>query len=145
MRPLARTRPGLALKLTSRRSRPRAEAPRSNPCGVARIAYRSWSSYHFPMPPSESELRQEYARRRKRQWLIVIPVVVIVLIAMHKVDAHETYLGLSSTVVLLLCLGIILGARAFSIYSWRCPACSTYVGRGNPTFCPECEFKLKEG
>jgi hypothetical protein len=96
------------------------------------------------MPPSESELRQEYARRRKRQWSIVIPVVVIVVIATQMVDSHKTYLGLSSTVVLLLGLGIILGALAFSVYNWRCPACSSYVGRGNPTFCPECEFKLKD-
>ena len=96
------------------------------------------------MPTSASELRQEYARRRKRQWSIVIPVVVIVVIAMQMVDSHETYLGLSSTVVLLLGLGILLGAFAFSVYNWRCPACSTYVGRGNPTFCPECEFKLKD-
>jgi len=96
------------------------------------------------MPPSASELRQEYARRRKRQWSIVIPVVVIVAIAMQLVDSHETYLGLSSTAVLLLGLAIIVGAGAYSIYNARCPACSTYLGRRNPTFCPECEFKLKD-
>lgn len=96
------------------------------------------------MPASESELRQEYARRRKRQWTIVIPVVVIVAIAMQMVDSHQTYLGLSSTVVLVLGLAIILGAGVFSVYNWRCPACSSYVGRGNPTFCPECEFKLED-
>jgi hypothetical protein len=96
------------------------------------------------MPPSESELRQEYARRRRRQWTIVIPVAVIVFIAILMVDSLETYLGLSSTVILLLAIAILLGAYAFSIYNWRCPACSTYVGRGNPMFCPECEFKLKD-
>lgn len=96
------------------------------------------------MPPTASELRQEYARRRRRQWTIVIPVVVIVAIAMQMVDAHETYLGLSSTVVLLIGLAIILGAGAYSIYNWRCPACSTFVGRGNPMYCQECEFKLKD-
>ena len=96
------------------------------------------------MPTSASELRQEYVRRRKRQWTIVIPVVVIVVIAMQMVESYETYLGMSSTAVLLLGFAIMLGALAFSVYNWRCPACSTYVGRGNPTFCPECEFKLKE-
>lgn len=96
------------------------------------------------MPPSESELRQEYARRRRRQWSIVIPVVVIVVIAMQMVDSYEAYVGLSSTVLLLLGFAIMFGALAFSVYNWRCPACSTYVGRGNPMFCPHCEFKLKD-
>ncbi len=100
-------------------------------------------SYH-PLMPSESELRREYDRRRRRQWSIVIPVVVIVGIAMQMVDSHETYLGMSSTVVLLLGIAIILGAGVFSVYNWRCPACSRYVGRGNPMFCPGCEFQLRD-
>jgi hypothetical protein len=96
------------------------------------------------MPPSDSELRQEYARRRRRQWTVVIPVALLVIIAMQMVDTYETYLGLSSTAVLLIGIAILVGTYAYSVYNWRCPACSSFVGRGNPDFCRECEFKLKE-
>jgi hypothetical protein len=93
-----------------------------------------------------SELRQEFARRRTRQWILVIPMV-IALIAMRVAgDSGEpTFYGLPTPVVIAIGFALIIGAIAFSLYNWRCPACSKYLGRGiNPKFCAKCGFQLKD-
>jgi rubrerythrin len=34
-------------------------------------------------------------------------------------------------------------AVVFSLFNWRCPACSSYLGkRFNPRFCPSCGAQL---
>jgi hypothetical protein len=93
----------------------------------------------------EGELREEFTRRRRRQWLVVVPVIAAML-AFHWIDEiPDTALGgLSQTILLLAALGTVLAALAFSLYNWRCPACSKYLGRTiNPKHCGNCGFRLQ--
>ena len=92
----------------------------------------------------ESDLRQEFSRRRTRQLLIVVPVLVAILAMRSAGDSGEGMFGLPSSAVIAIGFALVLGALAFTIYNWRCPACSKYLGRGiNPTFCSKCGFKLR--
>jgi len=93
----------------------------------------------------ESDLREEFARRRMRQWILVIPMV-IALIAIRSADSSgdPTFWGLPTSVAIGIGFALILGAIAFSLWNWRCPSCSKYLGKGiNPSFCAKCGFKLK--
>src|SRR5688572_26933144 len=92
----------------------------------------------------ESDLRQEFARRRTRQLLIVIPVLAAIFAMRSAGDSGEGMFGMPSSVVIAIGFAMVIGALVFTIYNWRCPACSKYLGRGiNPSFCSKCGFKLK--
>lgn len=93
----------------------------------------------------EPDLREEFARRRTRQWLIVIPVALAVIAIRIAGDTKEpTWYGLPTGVVIGIGFAMVIGAIIFSLWNWRCPACSKYLGRGiNPSFCAKCGFKLK--
>ncbi|HEV7764479.1 MAG TPA: hypothetical protein VGQ76_05720 [Thermoanaerobaculia bacterium] len=92
----------------------------------------------------ESDLRQDFARRRTRQWLLVIPMV-LAIIAIRAADTGEDFVyGLPSGVVIGIGFALLIGGIIFSLINWRCPACSKYLGKAiNPTFCGKCGFKLK--
>jgi hypothetical protein len=92
----------------------------------------------------ESELRQDFARRRMRQWILVIPMVLAIIAIRLADSAEETLYGMPPGVVIGVGFALIIGAIIFSLINWRCPACSKYLGKGiNPTFCAKCGFKLK--
>jgi bacteriorhodopsin len=93
----------------------------------------------------ESELRQDFARRRKRQWLIVLPVLIAILAMRAAGDSGQTtFYGLPTSVVIGIGFAMVIGAIVFSLVNWRCPSCSKYLGKGiNPSFCAKCGFKLK--
>jgi hypothetical protein len=95
----------------------------------------------------ESELRQDFARRRLRQWLVVIPAalaIIAIRVADDAADGAKIY-GMSSGTIIAIAFVMIVGILVFSLWNWRCPSCSKYLGRGiNPTFCGKCGFKLKD-
>jgi hypothetical protein len=93
----------------------------------------------------ESDLREEFARRRTRQWLIVLPVAIAIIAMRVAGNAKEaTFFGMPASVVIGIGFAMVIAAIAFSLWNWRCPACSKYLGRGiNPSFCAKCGFKLK--
>ena len=93
----------------------------------------------------ESELRQEFARRRTRQWLIVLPVFIAILAIRAAGDTkNPTVYGMPTSAVIAIGFAMVIGAIVFSLWNWRCPSCSKYLGRGiNPSFCAKCGFKLK--
>jgi hypothetical protein len=93
----------------------------------------------------ESDLREEFARRRTRQWILVIPMVIAVIAIRSAGDSdNPTFWGMPTSVVIGIGFALILGAIAFTLWNWRCPSCSKYLGKGiNPSFCSKCGFKLK--
>ena len=91
----------------------------------------------------ESELQQQFARRRTRQWILVLPVLAVILL-MRSIDKGSSVFGLPSEVLAIVGLVLVVGAVAFTFYNWRCPACEKYLGRAiNPRFCQKCGFKLR--
>jgi hypothetical protein len=86
---------------------------------------------------------EEFARRKKRQFLIAIPFSVI-LIVLSLDETSDLVVGIPSTIRLpvfvLLCAGMVF----FSWKNWRCPACDRYLGKGfTPGYCPKCGVPLK--
>lgn len=90
----------------------------------------------------KEEFRQEFAKRRRRQMMLVIPIIgLLALKIFFKTGGRSgpLYDFLSSDIPLVILMVFIIGALAFSLKNWRCPACNAYLGRGaSPRFCPKC-------
>ena len=92
-----------------------------------------------------TELKAEFAKRRKRQLLATIPIVAVFVVAMVlRGGGDVSFLGIPSSVVVGGVFALILGSIAFSLWNWRCPACNRYLGKGiSPSFCSKCGVPLQ--
>ena len=90
------------------------------------------------------EFQSEFAKRRKRQWIVLIPVLAVFALFLTMDEATgNTPIGPASA-VLPLGFVITLGVVAFSFMNWRCPACNKYLGKGiSPKFCSKCGVQLQ--
>ena len=92
-----------------------------------------------------AEFKEEFAKRRKRQLLAVIPIlgIIVLRVALDR-EAETSFFGLPSGLVIGGALVIIIGVVAFSLWNWRCPACNKYLGKGiSPSFCSKCGVPLQ--
>lgn len=84
----------------------------------------------------------EFKKRRRRQYIVTIVVFLILLyMKSEKINnfIREIYQidGLDLILALVFCL-------IFSLFNWRCPACSSYLGRSIlPKYCNKCGAKLR--
>ena len=84
----------------------------------------------------ELEFKREFAVRRRRQRLLVIPFVLIVI----AITVARNRYGFTAPGALF---ATAIVALLFSVRNWRCPACKRYLGRGmNPRFCARCGVAL---
>jgi hypothetical protein len=94
----------------------------------------------------KAALRAEFARRRKRQLFVSIPLVVFmvgVLIALDEKTKAPLF-GLAPSVVVGIFVVVMGGGLVFSLLNWRCPACERYLGKHiNPSFCHRCGVPLR--
>lgn len=86
----------------------------------------------------KEKVQEEFAARRKRQLLALIPAfAVMLLLVLFENRAN-------SVVLTVLLVGVVLGMAVFSFRNWRCPACEGHLGRGmGPRFCPKCGVQLR--
>jgi fatty acid desaturase len=91
------------------------------------------------------DFKAEFAKRRKRQLLVSLPVVAAILIvAVASENAKVPLFGLPPAVAGAIAFAAILGTLVFSLSNWRCPACNKYLGKGiGPSFCPRCGVPLR--
>jgi hypothetical protein len=90
------------------------------------------------------EFRSEFAKRRKRQWIALIPILAVFALFVTMDETTGTTPIGPVAVVLPLAFVIIIGVLAFSFTNWRCPACNKYLGKGiSPKFCPKCGVQLQ--
>jgi len=89
---------------------------------------------------------QEFKRRRKRQLILAVPLVAVMLVFFWVSDHQNTpVLGLQPSQFIWVMLAFVVFALAFSLYNWRCPSCNSYLGkRINPSFCSSCGTKLHD-
>jgi hypothetical protein len=90
--------------------------------------------------------KHEFAARRKRQIMLAVPVVALVIIVAMFADERNgrVVLGIPAGFVGPAFLTIMVAAVAFSFRNWRCPACDKYLGKGmSPRFCPKCGVALQ--
>ena len=92
----------------------------------------------------DSELQDEFARRKTRQYLLTIPMILVIFgIRWLAETTSDTILGIPTAVAGVLLFAMIAAAVAFSLINWRCPKCNKYLGKAwSPKFCPSCGFQL---
>jgi hypothetical protein len=91
------------------------------------------------------EFKAQFAARRRRQLILTIPFVLLVLVALVvRAGVDLGRYGIKAETFGPVFLVIVIAALIFSFANWRCPACNTYLGRGmNPKFCSRCGTELR--
>ncbi|HET9326685.1 MAG TPA: hypothetical protein VFQ05_07935 [Candidatus Eisenbacteria bacterium] len=97
-------------------------------------------------PNQLDEFKHEFAVRRKRQLMVAISFVLVIiafaLLARFETDGEMG--GVSLGFFFPIFFAVVIGALAFSFRNWRCPACGRYLGRElSPRFCSKCGVALQ--
>jgi hypothetical protein len=92
-----------------------------------------------------AEFKEEFARRKRRQWRVAAVVVIAALAMFLALDRFgRVNTGAPPTALLVLFFVVVIGTMIFSIRNWRCPACDRYLGRNTRiNFCPKCGVPLR--
>lgn len=97
----------------------------------------------MPSPQRGARFQEEFARRRMRQILLLVPIVIAVL-AIRAASKGADFFGLPTEMVAVVSFILIGGVAIFSLFNWRCPSCSASLGKTwNPHFCPKCGLELQ--
>lgn len=88
----------------------------------------------------------EFKRRRVRQLIATIPMVLAVFLAISLEHAGPAGLyGIPVPVIGGLAGVLLVAGIVFTLVNWRCPACRGYLGKGmNPRFCQKCGAQLQD-
>lgn len=88
----------------------------------------------------QEEYQRQFALKKRRQLILSIPLIVVIFMALAVRDQGGRTGQLAG--IAFLCLAV--GALLFSLWNWRCPACSKYLGKSlSPRFCPKCGVALQ--
>jgi hypothetical protein len=74
----------------------------------------------------QAEFKEIYARRRRRQLLVSVPLIGLILVMAF---LRERVARGGEDVLVWGFIGAVAFALLFSIRNWRCPACERYLGR----------------
>ena len=90
-------------------------------------------------PSQQDEFRRQFAVRRRRQLLLAVPLLPVLITVIVARQGAGALLGLPAEIWGPVFFLLVIGALAFSLWNWRCPACSKYLGKGiSPRYCPRC-------
>ena len=91
------------------------------------------------------EYRRLFALRRRRQILLAVPLLPVLIGVLAVRDRGDAVLfGIPAVIWGPAFLMLVIGALIFSLWNWRCPACNKYLGKGmSPRFCPKCGVALQ--
>ena len=86
---------------------------------------------------SVTDVPAEFAGRRRRQFVVTVPLMVVTLVSAILATDAEAHEGrVAAAVVFVITLVSLV---AFSLVNWRCPSCRVYLHKvTNPKFCPNC-------
>jgi hypothetical protein len=93
----------------------------------------------------KQEFRSQFATKRRRQLMIAIPIIILLIPLIMADETSELVLGsipiyAYAGIIIVLAIGCVI----FSFKNWRCPACDKYLGKTiNPRFCSKCGVELK--
>lgn len=91
-----------------------------------------------------ASFRQQFETSRKRQIIMVVPLLVFfVMVGLLTDDKTGRLLGMPRSVSLPFFFLVLGSAILFSLRNWRCPACKHYLGSGRHRFCSNCGVALK--
>lgn len=91
------------------------------------------------------QIKEEFAKRKKRQYILSLPIILILVFAMLVSKHSEIEIfGLPNGIMVGLAFALVLVFVVFTIRNWRCPACDKYLGRSiSMDYCPKCGVKFK--
>src|SRR5215216_3151883 len=80
----------------------------------------------------KASFKHEFAARRKRQIMLAVPVVALVITFAVFADKRHggAVFGIPAEFGGPIFLAVMVAAVAFSFRNWRCPACDKYLGKG---------------
>ena len=88
-----------------------------------------------PNTEFKPEIVAEFKKRRIRQVIAVLPVVIIMLPALNS----------ENNLLIGVFIAIIIIFSVFTLMNWRCPSCKGWLGRGiSPNYCRNCGVRLQE-
>jgi hypothetical protein len=90
----------------------------------------------------KAHFKLEFATRRKRQMILAVPLVVLVLLAVAS-DRSGAIFGIPREAIGIGFFIFVVCGLIFSLRNWRCPACDRYLGKGTPSYCPKCGVQLQ--
>jgi hypothetical protein len=87
----------------------------------------------------------EFKRRRNRQLLASGLALLVVVPMMIWGSASTAWAGASESTIVSLAVTVVAASALYSLFNWRCPACTRYLGRSiNPAFCSKCGAQLRD-
>jgi hypothetical protein len=91
--------------------------------------------------PVVTDVPAEFARRRRLQIIVTIPLFVCFFAASVFLTDETTP---KSPLLIAGFAGPLVSLVVFSLVNWRCPACRAYLRKTtNPKFCPNCGVALR--
>jgi hypothetical protein len=97
---------------------------------------------------SEQErVHRIYKRRRWRQWMLMVPLVVGIMVGYHGKGSLPWLPvgGLSPGMCLAVGAGLIVAVALITLMNWRCPSCGGFLGKQlSPLACRCCGVRLRQ-
>lgn len=93
----------------------------------------------------KAAVRRDFASRRRRQFLFSAPLTgALAAIAVLAEKKSALFVGYPSAMWATAGMVLVVGAVAFSLRNWRCPACGASPGTTiNPRACGRCGVPLQ--
>ena len=92
----------------------------------------------------QASFKRQFATSRKRQIIMVIPLLAFYIAAALLTDEKTGLLFWMPRAITLTAFTVVLaGAIIFSLRNWRCPACKKFLGGGRHRFCSNCGVALR--
>ena len=91
----------------------------------------------------KAHFKEQFAVRRKRQLMLAIPLVALILLITLSERGSRDVFGVPHQTIGIGFFLFVACALLFSFRNWRCPACDKYLGKGIPRYCPRCGVELQ--
>lgn len=91
------------------------------------------------------EVIDRFRKRKGKQLIATVPLVLAIIpLAIMEESTEQAFLGIPSSILLPICIAVVIAGIIFSIFNWRCPSCSGYLGKAfSPKFCTKCGAQLQ--
>jgi len=99
------------------------------------------------MEEKEALVIAEFRKRRNRQLLASVPMIValIFLFMLKDMGASAFPAWIPEQLILPVCLGVVGIGVIFTLGNWKCPVCKRYLGKSfAPRYCQKCGAQLQE-
>lgn len=111
---------------------------------TVKIRWDSWGHAMTTDPLTAQKNAELFKERRNRQWIVTVPMVVLVFgLIWFRDHPGQALMGVGANAFAPVFLVALAAVTIFTFRNWRCPACNGYLGKAiSPKFCPKCGAQL---